>query len=230
MEISLSVLGIKENIKERMFKFEKLGINYFHIDVIDGKFAEKNTIEDMKEKMFYINNLSNLPVDIHIMAEYENLNTLIDSFGSYFPNSIAFHIEAFRNIKDEEEKEEKILKYINKIYDNHSKSVLVINPETDKNEILKYLPKIYKVLVMTVKPGDGGRPFEWEVLEKIKNIKKYIEENNLDTYIEVDGAVSDKTVNEIRKAGADIVSVGSYLTNETDENILKEKINILKNA
>lgn len=228
MEISLSTLGIKENKIEKIQLFEKLNINTFHIDLMDGEFVEKNTEKDMIENISIISSFSHTPCDVHIMAKKENIKKYIDMFSSYNPNSIGFHIEAFNEI-DEDQRKYEIEKYIKYIYYLKSKPFLVINEETDLKEVLEFLPKIYKILLMSVTPGDGGRDFKYGVLEKIKFLRKYIDENKLDTFIEVDGSINQKTIKLVENAGADIVSVGSFLTNEGNlKRNLERKIEILK--
>lgn len=65
------------------------------------------------------------------------------------------------------------------------------------------------VLVMTVEPGLGGQPLIPETIEKIKTIKEYIKEENLDTFIEVDGGINIETISKVKQAGADIFVVGT---------------------
>ena len=64
---------------------------------------------------------------------------------------------------------------------------------------------------MTVEPGKGGQKLIPETVEKVRTLKKYIEENNLDTYIEVDGGINKDTVNLVKEAGADIIVAGSAI-------------------
>lgn len=67
------------------------------------------------------------------------------------------------------------------------------------------------VLIMTVEPGKGGQKLIPETLIKVKELKKYIEDNNLDTYIEVDGGINKNTINEAKQAGIDIAVAGSAI-------------------
>lgn len=69
---------------------------------------------------------------------------------------------------------------------------------------------------MSVVPGEGGQNFISEIENKIKNLRKYIDENNLDVNIEVDGGINDKTAEIARNAGADILVSGSYILNSGD--------------
>ena len=86
-----------------------------------------------------------------------------------------------------------------------------ISPDTSIEEIKKYLPYIHLVLVMTVVPGKGAQSLIPETLEKVKALKEYIEANNLDIDIEVDGGIKDVNARNAIDAGADILVVGTYL-------------------
>jgi ribulose-phosphate 3-epimerase len=83
------------------------------------------------------------------------------------------------------------------------------------------------VLIMTVEPGKGGQTYIEASNSKIAELKKYLEENNLDLDIEVDGGINDKTAIEAVNAGADILVSGNYILNAEDT---KEAIQNLKNA
>ena len=84
---------------------------------------------------------------------------------------------------------------------------------------------LYMVLVMTVEPGKGGQKLIPECLVKAKELKDYIEQNNLDTYIEVDGGVNKETVEAVKQARVDISVAGSAIINAED---FKEAINELR--
>ena len=81
------------------------------------------------------------------------------------------------------------------------------------------------VLVMTVVPGKGGQKLIPETLEKVKELRKYIEENGIDIDIEVDGGINGETAESAKEAGANILVAGNYLI--TAEN-LKEAVQSLK--
>ena len=123
VEISTSILSVKKGEEsETFFKLERAKTDYFHIDVMDGKFVEKDTYKKMLEYASYIKRISNLPQDVHLMVE--NVKTAIDDFLSVEPNIITFHLEA---CKDKEE----IYKYINYIKENNCKVGIAIKPETN---------------------------------------------------------------------------------------------------
>ncbi|MCI9365961.1 MAG: hypothetical protein HFJ54_05290 [Clostridia bacterium] len=107
VEISTSILNVeKENSMKVFYGLEVAHTDYFHIDVMDGKFVPKNTTELMKEYSNSIKQISNIPLDVHLMVE--NVKEFIDEYIGIKPNIITFHIEA---TKSKEEAME-LIKYI----------------------------------------------------------------------------------------------------------------------
>ena len=96
VEISTSILSVKKGEEsETFFALEKAKTDYFHIDVMDGKFVEKNTYNKMFEYASYIKRISNLPLDVHLMVE--NVKEAVKDFLSLEPNIITFHYEACKD-------------------------------------------------------------------------------------------------------------------------------------
>ena len=202
-EISTSILTVeKENSSKTFYNLEVAGTDYYHIDVMDGKFVEKNTEEMMYEYANIIKQISNIPLDVHLMVKDVKGN--INKYIPLFPSIMTFHYEA---CKDDEE----VIELINLIKENNIKPSISIKPNTPINEIIKFLPMLHMVLVMTVEPGKGGQKLIPETLEKVKELKKYILENKLDTYIEVDGGVNKETINMVKEAEVDIAVAGSAI-------------------
>ena len=91
-----SILSADFNrLGEQIKILEKEGVEYLHIDVMDGKFVEKDTYNKMLEYASYIKRISNLPLDIHLMVE--DVNSAIEDFIAVEPNIITFHYEACKN-------------------------------------------------------------------------------------------------------------------------------------
>ena len=208
MEVSTSVLNVKEeNCVQTFYRIETAHSDYFHIDVMDGEFVENNTVEKMQFYADHIKNISNIPLDVHLMVK--DVRKYIDMFISCEPRNISFHIEAVEN-KDE------IMEIVDYIKQENCKVGLALNPETSVEEIFDYLPYIHSVLIMSVHPGRGGQEFIEDSIEKIKKIRKYIDENNLETEIEVDGGINLENAYLINNAGADIVVAGNAIINSKD--------------
>jgi len=219
VEVSASLLSVENIESTKLFlDLETAKIDYFHIDVMDGKFVEKNTLNQMYANASSIALVSSIGMDVHLMVK--DVDKYVEEYLPFNPKIITFHIEA---VKDESD----ILKTINKIKSSGSRVGIAINPDTDIEKIKQYLDKIHVAFVMTVYPGKGGQKLIPETLDKVSKLKKYIIENDLDTEIEVDGGINDLTYKDAIDAGADIIAVGSYLvfSDNFSETVKKIKTN-----
>ena len=215
VEVSTSILNVKKGEESAtFFELEAAKTDYFHIDVMDGKFVEKDTYKKMFEYASYIKRISNLPLDVHLMVQ--DIDKAIEDFLSLEPNIITFHLEACKNKED-------VINKIKYIKENNCKVGIAIKPNTKIEEIYEFLPYIHMCLIMTVEPGKGGQTFLNEMVNKIDQLNKYIQEKNLETDIEVDGGINLKTAPEVKKAGANILVAGTaILMANRFEDIIKE--------
>ena len=212
VEISTSILSVKKGEESKtFFALEKTKTDYFHIDVMDGKFVEKDTYQKMLEYASYIKRISNLPLDIHLMVE--DINTAIDDFASVEPNIITFHYEACKN-------KEEVMEVIKKIKNNNCKVGISVKPETDIKEIYEFLPYVHMCLVMTVEPGKGGQTLLTDMVNKIAELKEYIQKNNLEVDIEADGGINLTTAEAVKKAGANILVSGTAILMAKDYKVI----------
>ncbi len=215
VEVSVSILNVKnENAIQTLYNLETSGINYFHIDVMDGEFVKNNTTNKMLEYSEYLNQISNLPLDVHLMVK--DVENYIKSFEIFEPNIITFHLEAAKD-------KEQVFKWIKMIKENNIRVGISIKPNTKIEEIYEYLPFIHLVLVMTVEPGEGGQELLPETLEKIKQLKNYIDENNLEVDIEADGGINTENAEAVKEAGVDILVSGSAIINAENYNEIVSK-------
>ncbi|MFR6022031.1 MAG: ribulose-phosphate 3-epimerase [Clostridia bacterium] len=212
VEISTSILSVKKGEESKtFFALEKAKTDYFHIDVMDGKFVEKDTYQKMLEYASYMKRISNLPLDIHLMVE--DINTAIDDFASVEPNIITFHYEACKN-------KEEVMEVIRKIKNNNCKVGISVKPETDIKEIYEFLPYVHMCLVMTVEPGKGGQTLLKDMVNKIAELKEYIQKNNLEVDIEADGGINLTTAEAVKKAGANILVSGTAILMAKDYKVI----------
>ena len=217
VEVSASILSIKnENAIQTLYNLETAGINYFHIDVMDGKFVENNTVDTMLEYCEYLNSISNLPLDVHLMVK--DVKEYINKFLVFEPNIITFHVEAANN-------KEEIMEWIQYIKENNVKVGISIKPNTKIEEIYEYLPYIHMVLIMTVEPGKGGQALIPDTVSKIQKLSKYIKENALEVDIEADGGIYTNNVSILKEAGTDIIVAGTAIVKSDD---YKETVKKLK--
>ena len=217
VEVSVSILNVKnDDAIQTLYNLETSGINYFHIDVMDGKFVKNDTTNKMLEFSEYLNQISNLPLDVHLMVE--DVESYIKSFAIFEPNIITFHLEAAKS-------KEEVIRWIKLLNENNIRVGISIKPNTKIEEIYEYLPFVHLVLVMTVEPGEGGQKLLPETIEKIKELKKYIDENSLEVDIEADGGINPQNAKNVREAGANILVAGSAIINAEN---YKEVVNKLK--
>jgi len=174
----------------------------FHLDLMDGKFVKNKSL------MFNFTLPKNKNFELHLMGD--NPKNLIKKHIRK-SKAITFHIESTKNPKD----------LINLIKRNKKKIGIAINPKTSITKIKHHIKNINKIIIMTVNPGKYGAKFQEKTLSKIKELRK----QNPKLNIQVDGSVNNKTIKRLKKAGANIFVVGSYLQNSNNP---KESITKLK--
>jgi len=186
--------------------------DFVHVDVMDGHFVPNLTIGPVVVEA--VASASSKPLDIHLMVE--NNNFFVELFAHLNPKFISFHIE--------EEKHPHRL--IQKIRSLGIRPAVTLNPHTPPEAIEFLLADVDMVLLMSVNPGFGGQKFIPSVLEKVKRLKKLINEINPNCLIEVDGGVSDENIQSLKDVGVDVVVAGSFIYN--NPNGIREAISLLK--
>lgn len=215
VEISTSLLSVtKDNIIRTVYDLEVGKTDYFHIDVMDGKFVNAFTRELMEEYSSYIKSISNIPLDVHLMVK--DVKKYVDEFLNYDPNIITFHIEAVKDVNE-------AIEIIDYIKSNNCKVGIAVNPSTNINKIFDLLDKVHMALVMTVLPGEGGQTLILETINKIRDLKEYVDKNNLDIDIEADGGIKLENIEKVKFAGANIIVSGTGIIKADDYgNIISE--------
>lgn len=208
VEISTSILSIeKEKIIDTIYDLENAKTDYFHVDVMDGEFVKNDTHDLMLEYGEYLNHVTKVPLDIHLMVK--DIKNFVDGYKIFEPNLITFHYEA---CKDKAEVQENI----NYIKEKARRVGIAIKPETPVSEIYEFLPYVHVVLVMTVEPGEGGQKLIPETINKIEELNKYRNERGLDFDIEADGGINVDNSQKLIKAGADILVAGTAIISSKD--------------
>lgn len=189
----------QEEINKAAAQAKEAGAEMLHIDVMDGKFVEQQTIWNDPQTIKKIK--TDLPLDVHIMIEKPDERYL--EFIHAKANMLTFHIEAARNPEI----------ILSKLHRWHVKAGIAINPQTPLEKILPYTPLIDYVLVMSVKPGKAGQQFKPETLEKIHYLKTHYPHIT----IGIDGGINEETARLAREAGATILVSGSGFYKATDK-------------
>ena len=214
IKISPSILSADfSKLGNEIENLEKAKADLIHIDVMDGHFVPNITIgpEVIKKLRKY----TSLPFDVHLMIS--PVNNFIDSFAKAGADIITIHPEATDNLLDS----------IKKIKSHNKKIGISLNPETSIDKVLPVLNLIDLVLVMSVNPGFGGQKFIEATLEKVKKLRKEIDEKKLKVEIEIDGGINFENSKKAIKAGVDILVSGTTIFKENEGN-LKKNIQLLR--
>ena len=206
--VSPSILSADFNcLKEEINKVSKTIAEYLHFDVMDGHFVDNISFGiPVLKSIAHSHSLVN---DVHIMIS-EPLH-YAKRFVEAGADILTFHYEACKDDKEVKE-------CIDIIRNSGAKVGLSIKPKTEVEPILKFLKDLDLLLVMSVEPGFGGQKFIDNALNKISKLRKYIDENNLKTLIEVDGGINEETGKLCVNAGVDILVAGSYIFGSDDYN------------
>ena len=172
----------------------KAGADWIHVDVMDGHFVQNITmgpriVESMRP-------YSTLPFDVHLMID--PVEPYIKAFAEAGADHITTHVEL-----------KNVLETIKRIKHYGKKAGLAISPDTPAKALFPYLKEIDLILVMTVYPGFGGQSFMENQLEKIKTLRKEIQELNLSIDLAVDGGINERTAPKAIEAGANVLVAGT---------------------
>ena len=191
------------NLGKEIEKIENSGSKYVHIDVMDGVFVPN--ISFGMPIISAVKKATDLVLDVHAMIV--DPDKYIDDFFKCGADILTFHIEALPK--------DRILKAIDKIHRLGKKVGLSIKPATPASEVIPYVDLVEMVLVMTVEPGFGGQSFMYETMDKVKEIREYSSEID----IQVDGGINNDTIKIAKEAGANIFVIGTgFFKNEITPN------------
>jgi len=216
IKISPSILSADfSQLGNEIKRLEDGGADMIHVDVMDGHFVPNLTIGPPVIKA--LRNYTKLPFDVHLMIA--PVHKYIKNYAEAGADIITIHPEATDNLKES----------INHIKELGKKVGVSLNPDTKIDVIKEFLNEINLVLIMSVHPGFGGQKFMPEVLQKIKELKKIKDQQNLNFDIEVDGGINFDNSKLAIEAGANILVSGTTIFKNNNGNI-KKNIDTLKKS
>jgi ribulose-phosphate 3-epimerase len=188
--------------------------DWFHLDIMDGCFVPNISYGPMVVE--FIRKTSKKLFDVHLMIVQPG--NFAEEFKKVGANSLTVHIEACPNLH----------RNIQQIKSLGMKAGVAINPHTSVEALSEVLQDIDLVCMMSVNPGYGAQKFIPHTLEKIKKLRKMINEKNLKTLIEIDGGVNLENAASIVAAGADVLVAGNTVFSAPDPKAMIASLKSLK--
>ncbi len=181
---------------------ERGGATLVHVDVMDGHFVPNITVG--LPVIRSLARATRLPLDAHLMISDPGLYA--DQFVEAGARMVSVHVEADPHVH----------RTLTCIKDRGAKAGLVINPATPLSALEEALPFADYVLVMSVNPGFGGQKFIPAVVEKVRRLRRMIDERGLAARIEIDGGIDRDNIAEVAAAGAEIMVAGTAVFGRGD--------------
>ena len=196
LKIAPSILSADfSRLKEEIQAVEAAGADWLHVDVMDGHFVPNITIGPVVVE--WVRKVTKIPIDVHLMI------TDPDKYAPEFIKAgadwISVHPDTCPNPNAT----------LNKIRDLGAKSSIAVNPDVSLKKVEGCFSDIDMVLMMTVFPGFGGQAFIPDVLPKIEEVRKRIDQSRLAILVEVDGGIKTDNIDRVCRAGAEVIVSGS---------------------
>ncbi|MFM9015830.1 MAG: ribulose-phosphate 3-epimerase [Candidatus Nanopelagicus sp.] len=185
--------------------------DFLHLDIMDNKFVPNFSFTF--DRAVEIIKISKLPVDAHLMIE--NPDFLAPKYAHAGCASVTFHFEAAKSVGQ----------IIKDIRSNGAKVGIAIKPGTDFSEVEDFIADIDMLVVMTVEPGFGGQSFMSQQMPKVRQAREWIDLlNGVKPILQVDGGISENTIEEAAESGANCFVAGSAVYNSNNPVATIEKL------
>ena len=213
IKISPSILSADfSHLAEQVREAEDAGVDYIHVDVMDGHFVPNITIGPLIVKA--LRPITKLPLDVHLMIE--NPERYIEDFSKAGADIITVHQETCPHLH----------RTIQQIHDLDIRAGVSINPSTPVSTLDEIIAEVDLVLVMSVNPGFGGQSYISACTSKIQKLRAMLDICGSSADLEVDGGVNVNTVSEVIGAGANAFVAGSAVFN--DKQSVAENVSLLR--
>ena len=189
-------------LAEEIRAVDEAGADWIHVDVMDGHFVPNLTIGPAVIKAARA--ATSLPLDVHLRIE--SPDAFIDSYAEAGADRIAVHVEVCPHLH----------RTVAQVREAGARAGVALNPATPAAAIEPILGDLDQVVVMTVNPGFGGQKFIESVLPKISQIRRWIDERDLEIELEVDGGVGPGSIGRVARAGANAFVAGSAVFGKPD--------------
>jgi ribulose-phosphate 3-epimerase len=211
IEIAPSILSADfARLGEQIKTVEQAGASLLHVDVMDGRFVPNITVGLPVVKA--ISRATRLPIDAHLMIVEPG--RYAESFVKAGAKMVSIHIEADPHAH----------RTLSAIRAAGGKPGIAFNPATPLSALEEAIKFADYVLLMSVNPGFGGQEFIPESLEKVRRLRKMIDERGLRTRIEIDGGIDADNIADIASAGAEIIVAGSAIFGADDASVAVRKL------
>ena len=178
--------------------------DYLHVDVMDGLFVPNISIGPPVVEA--IRAVTDMPLDVHLMIDRPV--RYAERFCQAGADIVTVHVEA--------DTQEHTLQALSLIHAQGKKAGIVLKPQTPAEAALPFLDQCQMVLVMTVEPGFGGQKFMPDMMPKLRQLRRWIEDRALDCELEVDGGVDPATCHTVIENGANVLVAGSAVYKAAD--------------
>ncbi len=200
------------NMERDLTDAAKRGVKWLHVDIMDGLFVPNLSFGYSMVKS--IRGISDLVLDVHLMIDRPI--RYVEQFCKAGADYLTIHVES--------DTPENTMAALEKIRELGVKPGIVVKPKTPAEAIAPYLDKVDLVLVMTVEPGFGGQKFMADMMPKVKQLRKMLDEVNPSCHLEVDGGVDLNTVITCKENGANVLVAGSAYFGSTDKDTFIKEI------